>query len=328
MAAISGSGRARPPAAPARRRRRPLPPAAPTRSDRAHVVDQQVQHHLERPVAADLVDRARAARTASSVAPESSSTPSPSSPARRTVFGPRAPTSSGGGWTAASPAPRRRADVAPRGADPLPRQQGPHRRGVLAQQRHRRRHRRTRLRHPLEHAVAEPGQEPAGEHARHRGDLHGGERRVAQRHRQQPDADLQPCDVQASAAAADAIPPSKNESSHSHSCATPASSAASATARSRSGGNCGRNTTPSSRPVLPTFTRGLAQAARRPVHCGYREPREAPMCGIAGEIRLDGGPPTSRPSPASPRPCTVGAGRHRFARRGFDRARPPPSQDH
>ena len=51
-------------------------------------------------------------------------------------------------------------------------------------------------------------------------------------------------DVQASAAAADAIPPSKNESSHSHSCATPAASADSATERNRSGGNCGRNTTP------------------------------------------------------------------------------------
>ena len=31
------------------------------------------------------------------------------------------------------------------------------------------------------------------------------------------------------------------------------------------------------------------------------------MCGIAGEIRLDGGTPTSRPSPASPRPCTAAA---------------------
>ena len=115
-------------------------------------------------------------------------------------------------------------------------------------------------------------------------------------------------DVQASAAAADAIPPSKNESSHSHSCATPAASAASATARSRSGGNCGRNTTPNILARVCCNTRGLAQSARPP--CPLRGTGDQGRRRCAGSQARSGstaGPPTSRPSPASPRRCTAAA---------------------
>jgi hypothetical protein len=82
-------------------------------------------------------------------------------------------------------------DVLAGGGDRAAVQQGAHGGGVLAQERHRRRRARPDLGHPLEHAVPEAGQEPAGEHPGQGGDLHRGQRGVAQRHRQQADADLQ-----------------------------------------------------------------------------------------------------------------------------------------
>jgi hypothetical protein len=71
-------------------------------------------------------------------------------------------------------------------------QQLAHRGRVLAQQRHGRLRADPDLAHPVEDAVTQPRHEPAGEQPGHRGDLHRRQRRVAQRDRQQPDADLQP----------------------------------------------------------------------------------------------------------------------------------------
>ena len=93
--------------------------------------------------------------------------------------------------------------------------------------------------------MPDPDLEAARKQPGERGDLHRGQRDVAQRYRQQPDAHVEPS-VHANAAAAVAIPLSLKQSSHSHSSSSPASSAARATARSCSGGSSGRNTTPRS----------------------------------------------------------------------------------
>jgi hypothetical protein len=62
-------------------------------------------------------------------------------------------------------------------------------------------------------ALADASSEPPGEHARDGGDLHGGQRRVAQRHPEQADTHVQPL-VEASAAAAVVNPPSKKRFFH------------------------------------------------------------------------------------------------------------------
>ena len=98
-------------------------------------------------------------------------------------------------------------------------QQVAHGGGVLAQQRHRRLHPGSDLSQPVEHAMAQARHEPVREQMRQRGDLHRHQRRVAQRHREQPDTDPQPL-LQATRR------PRRGrlheEASHSHSSATPA----------------------------------------------------------------------------------------------------------
>ena len=83
-------------------------------------------------------------------------------------------------------------DVAAVGRHGVALQQGVQRGGVLAQQRQRRFDPGADLAHPVQHAVADAGGQASGEQPGHRGDLHGGQGDVAQRHRQQPDADRDP----------------------------------------------------------------------------------------------------------------------------------------
>ena len=83
-------------------------------------------------------------------------------------------------------------DVPALHVDGLPGQQRADRGGVLAQQRHGGVDRGADLAHPVLDAVAERDGEPAREQPGQRGQLHGGQRRVAERHRQQPDPDRDP----------------------------------------------------------------------------------------------------------------------------------------
>jgi hypothetical protein len=68
-------------------------------------------------------------------------------------------------------------------------QQGMQGHGIFAQQRHRRGDLAADLAHPVGHAVADAGGQTSREQPAHRGELHGGQRDVAQRHGQQPDPD-------------------------------------------------------------------------------------------------------------------------------------------
>ena len=83
-------------------------------------------------------------------------------------------------------------DVPALHVDGLPGQQRAHRGGVLAQQRHGGVDRGADLAHPVLDAVAERDGEPAREQPGQRGQLHGGQRGVAKRHRQQPDPHRDP----------------------------------------------------------------------------------------------------------------------------------------